>query len=130
MASSYDRTYRVRGIPGGFTEHDTRSLLSSIWDSSDHDPRPTVHSLAPDPYSFGHEVFNVATVTFKEIPQRLLDCQDEWTLLVPGSQSAGDDAVILSLTIDNHFRGFTPLNTVKDHKIEFALPFFPVNHPF
>jgi hypothetical protein len=130
-SSSYDKTYRVRGIPEGLTEHDTKLLLGSIWDPGAENPKPRVHSLAPDPYSFGHDVFYVATVTFKQIPQRFLGSQDEWTLLVPGRKGPSGESQDLSLTIDSHFRGFTPLNSVKDHKIELeSFSPFPINYYF
>ncbi|KAH0543156.1 hypothetical protein FGG08_002501 [Glutinoglossum americanum] len=124
MASSYDKTYRVRGIPGAFTEDDTRKLLSSAFlvsNSNVEDPKPRVHSLGPDPYSFGQDAFQVATVTFRKILPILQESQDEWTLPISGWRSPNGGPEVSSLTIDSHFRGFTPLNSVEDHSIELDL---------
>ena len=75
-----------------------------------------VHSLSADPYHT--QDFKVATVTFKRVPDRFQDGKDEWTIPVTGPNILG---IISSLTVDCHFSGFTPLNSIRDaadHKIE------------
>jgi hypothetical protein len=115
---SYDKTYRVQGIPATFTKEDSRTLLCSILQGDNENPEPIVHSLGADPYS---PEFQIATVTFKKIPKRLQDGRDEWTLSITRSKVYGDKTIISSITVDSHFSGFTPLNSARDvldHKIE------------
>jgi hypothetical protein len=112
---SYDKTYRVQGIPTTFTREDCRALLSSALQSENESPEPVVHSLSADPYT---TKFQIATVTFKQIPDRFQDGKDEWTIPVTKPNILG---IISSLAVDCHFSGFTPLNSVRDasdHKIE------------
>jgi hypothetical protein len=108
---SYDKTYRVQGIPATFTKEDCRILLCSTLQEESEDPEPIIHSLGGDPYS---PEFQIATVTFKKIPKRFQDSKDEWTLPITRSRVYSDKTMIPSITVDSHFSGFTPLNSVRD----------------
>ena len=107
---SYDKTYRVQGIPATFTEEDCRILLCSTLQEENEDPEPIVHSLGGDPCS---QEFQIATVTFKKTPKRFQDSKEEWTLPMTRPR-VYSDTIISSITVDNHFSGFTPLNSVRD----------------
>jgi hypothetical protein len=120
-SSTYDKTYRVRGIPSAFTEDDTRELLCSILKRDHTDPEPRVYSLGPDPYSLEHAEAQVATVTFKVPPEILSGTRDEWTWPATELEASDGKPVTSSITIDSHFRGFTPLNSIGDgidHRVE------------
>jgi hypothetical protein len=115
--STYDKTYRLQGIPTEYSKTDTLHLLKTILGRGEEDPLPKVHSLASYPHSSGRRVSQVATVTFGHVPTCLQDSKEEWTFPTPECRGPFDAS---SITIDNHFRGFTPLNSIKDadHKIE------------
>jgi hypothetical protein len=111
-----DWTYRVQGVPAAFGREDCERLLSSALRSENESPEPMVHSLSADPYDIKN--FKIATVTFKRVPDRFQDGKDQWTIPVTEPNILG---IISSLTIDRHFSGFTPLNSIRDaadHKIE------------
>jgi len=107
-------TYRVQGIPAAFAREACEKLLSSALRSQNESPEAVVHSLSPDPYHT--KDFKVATVTFNQTPDEFQDGKDQWT--VTGRDILG---ITVSLTVDCHFSGLTPLNSIRrdsDHKIE------------
>jgi hypothetical protein len=119
--TSYDKTFRVKGIPATFTNEDSRIFLNSILEELNENSELTVHSLGADPYSSERNIFQIATVTFQPVPRCLQDDRDQWTLPTTNSRVPGDTTVASSITVDRHFSGFTPLNSVKDgsdHEIE------------
>src|SRR4051794_31806249 len=107
---SYHKTYRVQGIPAKLTKEDCRILLSSILEDGEN-LEPIVQSLGPDPYSSQCNAFQVATATFGQVPKCFQDGRDEWTLPITAD---------FSITVDSHFSGFTPLNSINesDHRLE------------
>jgi hypothetical protein len=114
--SEKDRTYRVWGLPSDASAHDSEKILSSLLDKDGQKTKPTVQSLGLDPYKFGRSVPKVATVTFEQTPGVLSE-GDLWNFSVDGAASRTK----FHITIDTHFLGFTPLNSVKDdedHKTE------------
>jgi hypothetical protein len=120
-ASPRGKTYRVQGIPAGFDKIEIGELICLTLDEDGVlDIRPTVHSLCPNPQPCQSSC-QTATVSFEAVPQRLLDTQEECSLLKSGDPN--NEGHSSSVTIDSHFRGFTPLNFVKDgeHIIEYKL---------
>ena len=114
--SEKDRTYRVQGLPPDASTHDSEKILSALLDTEGQKIKPTVHSLGLDPYKFGRSLPKVATVTFEQTPGVLSEGH-EWSFSVDGAASRTK----FHITIDTHFLGFTPLNSVKDdreHKTE------------
>jgi hypothetical protein len=121
--TSYKKTYRVKGIPATFTKEDSRSFLTSILEELNESSELTVHSLGADPYSSERNTFQIATVTFQQVPRCLQDGKDQWTLPTTNSRVPNDTTVVSSITVDSHFSGFTPLNSVKHgsgHEIEYV----------
>jgi hypothetical protein len=117
-----DKTYRVLGLPPESSTEDSERILSSIFDKDGEQTQPMVHSLGLDPHAFGRNVHKVATVSFERTPQVLLDGRNEWSFTVGRREKFHSGTYANSMiTIDTHFLGFTPLNSVKDdedHKIE------------
>lgn len=116
--TSDKKTYRVKGIPATLTKEDSRIFLTSILQELNENSELTVHSLGADPYSSERNTFQIATVTFQQVPRCLQDGKDQWTL---PTTNPNDTTVVSSITVDSHFSGFTPLNSVKDgsgHEIE------------
>ena len=112
-----DRTYRVWGLPTGVSIEHSESILREVLNLYAIEPK--VHSLGLDPYVFGRNVEVVATVTF--FPQTPLALRDGNSWQITKSMIFQNVKMQLSLTIDTHFKGWTPLNTIKDddaHKIE------------
>ena len=121
IMAPYNKTYRVKGIPATFTKEDSRIFLGSILEELNEDSELTVHSLGADPYSSERNTFQIATVTFQQVPRCMQDGKDQWTLSTTNSRVPNDTTVVSSITVDSHFSGFTPLNPVKDgsdHEIE------------
>jgi hypothetical protein len=118
---SYNKTYRVQGIPAAYTKEDSRILLTSILEGDNENPEPTIHSLGAGPSSSEGNGFQVATVTFKQDPQVFQADKSEWLLPITRSRRRNDRAITSPITVDSHFLGFTPLNSFGDessHKIE------------
>src|SRR5215471_1702179 len=118
---SHNKTYRVNGIPATFTHEDSRILLRSVLEGHSENTKPTVHSLGADPYSSGRSRFQIATVTFEQVPKCLQGNGNQWTLPVTKLRSPIEKTSVRSITIDSHFSGFTPLNAVEDgpdHRVE------------
>jgi len=111
------KTYRVQGIPSNYTKEDTRILLTSIFQRDDN-PDPIIHSLAIDPSSSINNRFQTATIAFRQDPRVLQDNKGDWIL--PDQRSRFFNR-IPSIKVDNHFLGFTPLNSFENdenHTIE------------
>jgi hypothetical protein len=116
------RTYRVKGIPATYTKQTTEQLLQLALGLVDESSRLKVHSLAFDPYEPRATASKVATVTFRGVPRELTHDKNQWTFTirdihVEDSQKPRN----VQITIDSHFEGFTPLNTLHSgeaHKIE------------
>jgi hypothetical protein len=113
----YRKTYRVQGIPPALTSENTRVLLRSVLGEG---CEPVIHSMGPDPHSPDRNPFQVATVTLGQSPRHFQDGKGEWTLPIMKYDHPGGETVP-TITVDDHFLGFTPVNSVKDgpnHKIE------------
>ena len=114
---SYYKTYRVQGMPATLSRKECKKFLNSILKEDNENLDLTVHSLGTDPYSSECNATQVATITFKQVPKCLQENINEWTLPIPSS----DENEAHPITIDSHFLGFTPLNSIKDsadHKME------------
>ncbi|KAF1953686.1 hypothetical protein CC80DRAFT_537276 [Byssothecium circinans] len=119
-----DTIYRVRGIPVQYGVVETQRLLSSVCKLGTD--MVVIGSLATSL----HREENVATVSFLELPSALESkTLDEWSFEFSPDISvrdASDPPIVegrnvLYLLIDTHFRGFTPLNSVKspsEHKMD------------
>ena len=112
---SYPKTYRVQGIPSELTKDQSKQFLRLALGANSE---LRVHSLSPDPYS---SYRSVATITLGQVPSSLQGDRDQWTLPVQinNHYSGGSDTI--SITVDTHFLGFTPVSSVKDgpgHRIE------------
>src|SRR5205814_1708186 len=95
-----------------FTRDDVRELLRSTLRHNGKDVKPGIHSLGLDPYFSGRNASQVATITLSRAPECFIDTKDEWTLPTPRSEASDEGLATSSVTIDNHFRGFTPLNSI------------------
>ena len=112
---SFDKTYRVRGIPNDYNRERTRETLNLVLGLCNTDGNLKLGSLATSPYRSE----KVATISFREIPLRLRE-GDEWYFEQPDTDI---DYPLPShqIVIDSHFGDFTPLRTFEsesDHAIE------------
>ncbi|KAH0537751.1 hypothetical protein FGG08_005499 [Glutinoglossum americanum] len=115
--ASYPKTYRVQGIPA---ESDGRLLLRLILGARDEP-----FSIGPDPQ---RSAFQVATITLGQVPTGLQDGRTEWAYNPPNGEIEGS-----SITVDSHFMGFTPLNSIgggPDHKMDCIAITGLASHPF
>jgi hypothetical protein len=116
--------YRVRYIPIKYSLEEIGNLLRRILEL-DNACKSRIGSLAPD---LENEKFQVATISF-DGQSKLLPCRDdknrkldEWTIAlgvvddIDGSNDSEE-----AVTIDTHFRDFTPLNSPKDDEDAFEL---------
>ncbi|KXJ86483.1 hypothetical protein Micbo1qcDRAFT_219001 [Microdochium bolleyi] len=130
MAPSDYATYRVQGLPSGIDADDAEQLLKEFFDLDGLSTKPEVHSLGLDPFSFDSNMKRVATVTFANTPEALRD-GDHWEF--KKRVSVKGTTTDTKLEIDTTFRGFTPLNLVKDdveHKIDCIVVSGLSSHPF
>jgi len=121
--SSYERTYRVQGIPATYTRISTKKLLQSALSLEDESPRVEVHSLALSPNEPKDKAFKVATFTLKGSSKYHPSIGKRSTFPIPEEELSNNNAPSRKLifSIDSHFEGFTPLNlfeTVEEHKFE------------
>ncbi|KAI9761696.1 MAG: hypothetical protein M1840_001727 [Geoglossum simile] len=124
---SYPKTYRVQGIPGVLTKDQSRQFLCSILEA---DNELRVHSLSPDPHS-SHR--SVATITLGHVPSALQGDRDEWTVPVQINDPSSGGSELITVTVDTHFLGFTPVSAVKDgsgHRIDCIAITGLGSHPF
>lgn len=116
------RTYRVQGIPSTRNEVSTQILLQSIL-IEDDDSVIIIRSLAYDPRDRN---VKVATFTIRGTSTQLSGTSRKWDFDIPKGEYNNDDvnARDLHLSIDNHFEGFTPLNSFEnsdEHKLELVI---------
>lgn len=106
--------YRVQGIPKAYDKERVSGVVSRAL-SLPPDTAVKVGSVALDPYTRRHKV---ATVSFSQTPECLSstreDPKNEWTFEVPRSEHNEP----LRISVDTHFRGFTPLNSGGDTECE------------
>lgn len=109
-------TYRLRNVPQNCGEHDIKTHLQRTLRLSP-ETRIRVSSLAKSPYP--RDDSNTATLT---IPGWLGDSfktrtKDEWELPpIAGNRHKSQEKT--TMILDSHFRGFTPLQSSPDCKIE------------
>src|SRR5436190_15191110 len=96
---SHNKTFRVMGIPATFTHEDSRHLLRSVLEGYNEITKPIVHSLAADPHSSGRGRFQIATVTFEQVPKCLQGTGNQWTLPVTKLRIPVDKTFLRSITV-------------------------------
>lgn len=117
---------RISNIPSSMTPGSLTKLLNSLATSRDRATKEAkrhrqdnIHalSLAPSPLSIDSRRFQVATVTFRRIPDELEPCRSHpsWVTITLGEGEMKFDAIV-----DSHFEGFTPLNNSSDPSIEYV----------
>lgn len=74
-------------------------------------------SLAPSPLAIDSR-YQVATVTFKEIPLALKPCLSDFGTIHIPVEVAG---VKVELAVDSHFQGLTPLNNPANPSVEYVV---------
>ncbi|KAH0553479.1 hypothetical protein GP486_006452 [Trichoglossum hirsutum] len=135
---SYPKTYRVQGIPATSTKENCGLFISSILrsvsrrDSELLEP-PLVHSLGPNPYSPERNPFQVATITFEQVPKALQNDTNEVTVPITTYNPSTNETFVSSVTVDSHFSGFTPLNYIEDgpdHQVDCIAITGLGSHPF
>lgn len=114
-----EKTYRVRGIPNKCTQSSAENLLGSILEKHESDLYIKACSLAYDPLE---KSTKVATFTIRGDPKHL--CH---TFQIPEERlpeerllDANRKLGQFKISVDDHFEGFTPLNTIetREHMIE------------
>jgi hypothetical protein len=113
---SFDKTYRVRGIPNGYNRKRTRETLNLVLGLGNTDGNLKLGSLATSPYRSE----KVATISFREIPL-CLQKGNEWRFEQPDTDDIDCPLPSHQIVIDSHFWDFTPLQTFEsesDHTIE------------
>lgn len=117
-------TLRISNIPGSTTkDHLCQTLegLGTHWngtrDTAKRRREDNIHSfsLAPSPSAVDHHRYQVATVTFKEIPLALTSCVSSYGTL---RLSMGGAGMEFEAAVDSHFRGLTPLNDTPNSSVE------------
>lgn len=117
-ARGQETVFRVTGLPPGVTHGDAASIINQICGNSSGEEsscHSTVHSLGQDPYCLGQHTEMVATVTFESVPAQLAVGSN-----LPIEQEAEfrGEWILITLTFDITFLGFTPLNEVHCPKEE------------
>lgn len=127
-----DHVYRARGLPREFNCQQTGDLISTLFKLESNTSVPRIRSLATAP---GGRT-TVATLSFRTIPAELSGGdEDEWSFditsflqdLQAEDEGSGRMHRSRTLTIDDHFRGFTVLSSPSDHKVEYVNPKFQIN---
>ena len=111
-------TYRLQGIPHHAGPQAVKSFVKKGLQLG-QDANVKVCSLANSPYRQDEKV---ATLTISEKWDRL-PCdakKDEWSFDIPDDIAKGD----VSLKLDTHFRGFTPLHQ-NDTEIKIESVLYP-----
>lgn len=125
-------TLRMSNIPIGITKVNLSRILEGlelIKTSDIEDFRQTgakqlrgtnIHSLslAPAASSFDTDQYQVATITFKEIPLELAHCVSEAGPAVVTLEAEGED---IEVDVDTHFQGLTPLNRASNPSVEYVV---------
>jgi hypothetical protein len=118
----YEKTYRVKGIPGSYDLNSTATLLRSILNLGDQSSTLQVQSLASNPYDEpNQDAFQVATFTFTDVAKILSGSKEQWSFPIPKDENSPENlAVKNTISIDTNFEGFTPMNALptEKHKIE------------
>lgn len=109
-----EKTYRVRGIPDQYTLSSAESLVESILEKRKINSHIKARSLAYDPLE---KSTKVGTFTIRGDPKNFchpFQIPDEG--LPDANRKLGQDKI----SVDDHFEGFTPLNTIesREHTIE------------
>lgn len=98
MVADRERSFRLRGIPGNWTQDDVFKLLEDNY----HDKAATIKSLAPDPTcNRGHNALQMATVNFENIPRQL-------------KERGSKDVINSEIEVDDEFKDFTLLHSAPD----------------
>ncbi|KAL0633451.1 hypothetical protein Q9L58_007664 [Maublancomyces gigas] len=117
-------TLRISNIPGSTTkDHLCQTLegLGTHWngtrDTAKRRRENNIHSfsLAPSPSAVDHHRYQVATVTFKEIPLALKSCVSSYDTLHLSVRGTGSE---FEAAVDSHFRGLTPLNDTPNPSVD------------
>lgn len=112
----YPGLYRAQGIPPTITKASIKRLLRSVLACDESSL--IVHSLADDPRG---KPTKVATFTFTGSSENLSGRGRRWTFPILEDQCPSAEGQSMRLSIDDHFEGFTPLNsfeTSEEHKFE------------
>lgn len=122
-ANAKRTTLRISGIPIHITkEYLSKTLeglapLQNETTGAKHHRVSNIHflSLAPSASTFDSDKYQVATVTFKEIPSALAVSNTDTTTAV--LEVEGEE---IEVDIDMHFRGLTPLNHASNPSVEYV----------
>lgn len=112
----YPGLYRAQGIPPTVTKASIKRLLQSVLACDESSL--IVRSFADDARG---KPTKVATFTFTGSAESLSGRGRRWTFPIPEDQCPSAEGQSMRLSIDDHFEGFTPLNSFgssKEHKIE------------
>lgn len=76
-------------------------------------------SLAPSSSGYDSDTYQVATVTFREIPTALAGCVSNTNTIIVslGVDGGGEE---IEVDVDSHFRGLTPLNHPSNPLVEYV----------
>lgn len=109
-----EKTYRVRGIPEKYTMSSAESLVESILEKRKINSHIKACSLAYDPLE---KSTTVATFTIRGDPK---DFCHPFQIPEEGLPDANRKLGQFKISVDDHFEGFTPLNTIetREHTIE------------
>ena len=122
-----DHVYRVRGLPGDFSRQETSDLISILFNLESNVSPLQIKSLAK---TLDGRLM-VATLSFRTSPQELsgsrshewsFDITDHLNRILAGDEDRKGMATSRTLTIDDHFRGFTVLSSPPptDHRVEYV----------
>lgn len=84
-------------------------------------------SLAPAASCFDSDKYQVATVTFREIPPELSNRVSGTGTSNIWIEEAGGER--FEVDVDSHFLGLTPLNNPTNPSVEYAVPLIPTSVP-
>lgn len=117
-------TLRISNIPEATNKDHLCQILEGLgtrWNGAGNRAKrrceDNIHSfsLAPSPSVVDSRRYQVATITFKEIPPTLAPCVSSYDTLHITVGSAG---VEFEAAVDSHFRGLTPLNDPPKPSVE------------
>lgn len=120
-------TLRMSSIPIGITKEYLSRILEGLatprngTTEAKHRRGTNVHSLslAPSASEFDSDKYQVATVTFKEIPPALTGCVSNTETIIALLEAEGGE---IEVDVDSHFRGLTPLNHASNPSVEYVVP--------
>lgn len=116
-------TLRISAIPIRITKEYLSKILEGLTPlrnettKGKHHRASNIHSLslAPSASAFDSDKYQVATVTFKEIPSALAVSNTDTIIAV--LEVEGEE---IEVDVDMHFRGLTPLNNVSNPSVEYV----------